>query len=129
MENSFLVERLQGIQLALIAHHAGGSAMPNVSKGSERETLLREFLRKVFPEGLRFGTGAVTDSSGLRSGQLDIVIEYPILPIFPLPAGDERLYLAESVAAVISVKSNLASQWGEVEAEADKLLPLRRRWN
>jgi hypothetical protein len=128
LPNQYLVERLQGIQAALMAHHAGGTPMPNASKGSERETFLREFLSKVFPETFRFGTGAITDSAGKRSGQLDIVIEYPILPSFPMPGGADRLYLAESVAAVLSVKSNISSQWREVEAEAEKLEPLKRRW-
>lgn len=128
MANDYLAERLKGIQAALVAHHAGGSAMPASSSGREREAFLLEFLGRVFPTGLRFGTGAVTDSAGNRSGQLDVIVEYPILPSFPMPTTEERLYLAESVGAVISVKSDLSKQWSEVEAEGEKLGPLRRKW-
>lgn len=63
-----------------------------------------------------------------RSGQIDIVIEYPFLPSFPMPGGTDRLYLAESVAAAIQVKSNLSSQWNEVEDTTTSLRKLQRRW-
>jgi len=45
-----------------------------------------------------------------------------------MPQGGERLYLAESVAIVISVKSNLSSQWREVESEVLALRTVRRMW-
>lgn len=128
MVNQYLLDRLNAIQQTLIAHHAGGSALPSASRGTERETFLRDYLQQVFPIGFRFGSGAITDSAGRRSGQLDIVIEYPLLPSFPMPGGSDRLYLAESVAAVISVKSNLSGQWTQVEQEAAQLFPLRRQW-
>jgi hypothetical protein len=48
------------------------------------------------------------------------------LPSLPQVAGRERLYLAESVAAVIEVKSDLCSQWEEVERTARAVKSLRR---
>jgi hypothetical protein len=62
------------------------------------------------------------------SGQLDIVVEFPFFPSFPTPGGEERLYLAESVAFVIEIKSDLATQWGQVEQAAEKVRRLRRSW-
>jgi hypothetical protein len=53
-------------------------------------------------------------------------MELPFAPNFPMPAGDQRLYLAESVAAVIEVKSNLYSQWPEVERTMAAVKPLQR---
>jgi hypothetical protein len=47
--NEQLVQRLEGIRQILMAHHSAGTLLPNASKGTERETLLREFLVKVFP--------------------------------------------------------------------------------
>jgi hypothetical protein len=126
--NHQLKARLAGIRSILLAHHKAGSLLPSASKGSERETLVREFLEKVFPLPFRFGSGAISDAAGLASGQLDIVVEWPFCASFPTPGGSERLYLAESVAFVIGVKSDLAGQWSQVEESVAKVWPLRRRW-
>jgi hypothetical protein len=126
--NPHLISRLDGIQKALLAQHAGGKGLPNATIGSERETFLREFLGKVFPSHYRFTSGAITDSTGKLSGQIDIAVEYPFLPSFPMPASGERLMLAESVAAVIEVKSDLGGQWSQVQATIRALRPLRRKW-
>jgi hypothetical protein len=76
----------------------------------------------------RFGSGDATDVAGHRSGQLDVVVEYPFSPTLPAVGSGERtrLYLAESVAAVVEVKSNAAIQWEEVRRTATQLAPLRR---
>ena len=124
--NNHLVQRLQGIQQALMAQHSGGIAMPSSSKGSERETFLREFLQEVFPADRRFATGAITDVAGNISGQVDIAVEYGHLPSFPMPATKDRLLLAESVAMAIEVKSNLMDQWDEVQATTKKVKELDR---
>jgi len=57
------------------------------------------------------------------------VLEQPQSYSFPLLASGPRLFLAESVAAVIEVKSNLSSQWGEVKITADKLARVRRKYS
>jgi hypothetical protein len=57
-----------------------------------------------------------------------VIVEWPFFASFPAPLGINRLYLAESTAFVIEVKSNLSSQWGEVESTARQLHPLRRLW-
>jgi hypothetical protein len=124
-----LHERLEGIRQILMAHHAAGKRLPTAAKGSERETLVREFLGRVFPSPFRFGTGAIIDSDGRTSGQIDVVAEFPFFPSFPTPGAVERLYLAESVSFALEVKSNLAGQWDEVETTAKAVLPLRRRWS
>ena len=111
--NPHLVARLTGIQQALMAQHVGGTGLPNAVIGNERETLLREFLQKVFPSHFRFSSGAITDSEGRLTGQIDIAVEYPFIPSFPMPASNDRLILAESVLAAIEVKSNLVSQWNQ----------------
>jgi len=126
--NDQLKRRLQGIREILMAHHHAGSLLPDAAKGAEREALVREFLEKVFPEPYRFGRGAVTDATGSISGQLDVVVEFPFLASFPAPGSAQRLYLAESVAFVIEVKSNLSKQWKEVEETVEKISGLRRRW-
>jgi hypothetical protein len=126
MPNQHLIERLAAIQDALLALHRGGGPMSSSTKGREREHFIHQFLEQVLPPVHRFGSGDIIDSSGNRSGQADIVIEHPRLPSLPHPGGKERLYLAESVAAVIEVKSDISSQWHDVEATAREIKKLRR---
>jgi hypothetical protein len=107
------------------------------SKGREREAFIHFFLSQILPSIPQFGCGDITDCNGQntqegegKSGQLDIVIECPFLPSLP-SLGMRRLYLAESVAAVIEVKSDVASQWDEVQRTAMKVKQLRlmgRSW-
>jgi hypothetical protein len=127
--NPHLIARLQGIQQALLAQHLGGLGLPNAVVGSERETLLREFLQKVFPSHFRFASGAITDAEGRLSGQVDIAIEYPFIPSFPMPGSNDRLILAESVLAAIEVKSHLISQWDQVGETVLKVKQLTRQLN
>ena len=61
--------------------------------------------------------------------QIDVVLEQPRSYSFPLLAGGPRLYLAESVAAVIEVKSNLSNQWNEVLSTAVKLANIKRKFS
>jgi len=126
--NPHLAQRLAAIQQSLMAHHAGGKGLPTAVGGEERETFIREFLQKVFPSHYRFTHGVITDSFGKLSGQVDLAVEYPFLPSFPMPNADQRLLLAESVATIIEVKSNLASQWSELETTVKKVKMLQRKW-
>jgi hypothetical protein len=123
-----LRKRLDGIRQILMAHRDAGASLPSGVAGSEREILVREFLSQVFPQPFRFGTGAIVDATGATSGQLDVVVEFPFLPSFPSPGTPERLYLADSVALAIEVKSNLGKQWQQVRRCAGKVLRLRRNW-
>jgi hypothetical protein len=129
MRNNHIFERLAGIQEMFIGAHKAGGPLSSASKGSEREYFIDSFLRRVFPPLYRFGHGDATDSNDQRSGQLDVVVEYPFLPSLPIVGSESsRLYLAEGVGAVIEVKSNVAGQWEEVLSTANRLAPLRRNF-
>jgi hypothetical protein len=71
--NEQLKARLKGMREVLMAHYHATRLLPNSAKGDEREVLVRELLEKVFPTPYRFGCGAVTDSDGRVSGQLDVI--------------------------------------------------------
>jgi len=126
MHNPHLVQRLEAIRQALLAQRSGGIGLPTAVAGGERETFLREFLQKVFPSHRRFATGAITDSHGVLTGQVDIAIEFGLVPSFPMPASEERLLLAESVAMVIEVKSDLVAQWSDLERTTERVKTIRR---
>lgn len=113
----------------LIGAYESNISLSSNTKGLERQTFIDSFLSQVLPSHFRFGTGDATDQAGNRSGQLDVVIEYPFVPSLPIVGSERtRLYLAEGISAVIEVKSDLSSQWSEVEATANKLSALKRQF-
>ena len=118
--------RLTGVWKSLVALHAGGAALSSASSGREREQFVNEFLQKVLPPPYRIGSGDVIDSFGQKTGQQDVVIELSFLPTLPAIAGKERLYLAEGVAALLEVKSNLAKDWEDLKRKASAIQNLRR---
>jgi hypothetical protein len=126
MANPHVEQRLRGILAILNGVHQAGASMSAASKGEERQTFINNFLERVLPPIYRFGTGDVTDLHGNRSGQLDVVVEYPFGPSLPSSSDSPRLYLAESLAAVIEVKSDLSAQWNEAVATASKLALIQR---
>lgn len=129
--NKYILGRLQGIQLMLMAAHKGSAVASNNTKGKERESFINLFLSNILPPHFRFGCGEITDLSGNLSGQVDIVIEYPLLPSIQVPtsSAETRLYLAEGVAAAIEVKSDLIDQWSQVKQTSEKVKQLRRRFS
>jgi hypothetical protein len=128
MPNQHILQRLTGIQQILMGVHQGSTPMSNATSGHERAAFIDQFLSQAFSSPFRFGTGDATDAAGSRSGQLDVVVEFPFVPSLPLTGGGARLYLAESVAAVVEVKSNVAAQWNQALHTAAQLAPLRRNF-
>lgn len=128
MANQLVLDRLKGIQSMLKAVHQSSSGLSTATTGTERCAFIDGFLSGVLPAPFRFGTGDATDRSGKHSGQLDVVVENPFCPSLPIVGGGQiRLYLAEAVAAVIEVKSDVKKQWPQVLETAAKLEPLRRQ--
>jgi hypothetical protein len=124
-----LIARTDAMRQLLISKYKGGEGMPNAVIGREREIFVTEYLRNAYPSHFRFSSGAIIDKNGNLSGQIDVVVNSPEGPSFPLSdhAEGERLFLADTVAAVVSVKSNINAQWKEVEAEVAKLAPVSRQ--
>jgi hypothetical protein len=131
--NRHIASRLSGIHGVLCSAFEAGASLSSSSKGYEREIFISFFLSEVLPPIYRFGTGDITDAlmngnPSRRSGQIDIVIEMPWAPSFPMPVGaGARLYPSEAVGTAIEVKSNLSTQWDEVIRTATELEPLRQR--
>jgi hypothetical protein len=124
-----LLKRLAGVQKSLCGAYESGAGMSTASRGREREQFIDLFLSRLLPPGYRFGSGDAIDTRGFRSGQLDVVVEFTFLPSLPAIGGSTRLYLAEGVAAVVEVKSDLAKQWNEVEATSAALRRLERQFH
>src|SRR5262245_8045860 len=92
--NQHIMTRLEAMRTVLLSAHSGGGTMSEASKGNERELFVKSFLSQVFPPHFRFGSGDITDSEENKSGQIDVVIEYPNLYSFPMWQSAPRLYLA-----------------------------------
>jgi hypothetical protein len=77
--------------------------------GTDREEIIRQFLRAYLPKRFDVSTGFAFDSAGKVSKQLDIVISNSLIcPRFET-AGGKRFFPCESVVAVGQVKSSLAT--------------------
>lgn len=124
--NPYIFSRLKGIQETLLALYRTTKETSSTTKGNYREYFINVFLSEVLSPQFRFGTGDITDLSGKKSGQLDIVVEYPLFPSLPILGASSRLYIAEGVAAAIEVKSNIEAQWKQVEKTSQKLQSLKR---
>jgi hypothetical protein len=123
--NPHIQVRLEASRRLLLAAYEGGLGLSSATQGREREAFIRLFLAEMLPTVHRFGSGDITDSSGRKTGQVDVVIEYPFLPSLHSP-GLERLYLAESVAAALEVRSDLRKKWDEVLQTAAAVKRLTR---
>lgn len=124
--NKTLEQRLNAIFSILDIKFASGKGLSSASQGRERELFVNTLLNDIFPLNFRFGSGEIVDQNGLQSTQMDIVLEKPIGYSFPSDALGPRLYLAENVAAVIEIKSDLPNKWSEVAAASEKLSKLNR---
>lgn len=129
MQHPHLFKRLLEILNMCRCVDAGGSTLSAASKGAEREFFINNILYNVIAPPFRIGSGDITDSTGHKSGQADIVIEYGNSISFPMVLScAPRLYLAEGVCAIIEIKSDLNSQWDEVVRSHNTISPLRRRF-
>ena len=122
--NKHIDVRLGAMLNMLVGVHQGGGSLSSALKGAERELFVNSFLSQVFPPHFRFGSGDVIDSDERKSGQVDVVIDFPNLYSFPLFNDGPRLYLAVGVAAVLEIKSNVAKQWDQVLRTAEKVKSL-----
>jgi len=122
-----VLRRLGGIRKQLMASYEASAPMSAATKGRERETFVDGFLKDVFPPIYRFGSGDVVDLEGNQSGQIDVVVEFPLGPSLPaVGSPHHRLYLAETVAATLEIKSDIQAQWKEVIHTANSLSKIKR---
>lgn len=77
-----------------------------VTKGTERELVVKEFLSKFLPSVYAITDGEVIDIYDNRSNQLDIII-YDQSKNFPVTSGGSSIIPAEALLASIEVKSIL----------------------
>ena len=105
VESYFADAESQLLETAKVLRHSGH----RIHSGTVREVFVRDFLLRHLSERVGAGSGEIINSTsnvGDRRHQLDVVIhdrQYPRLDF----GGDIRAYMAESVIAVLEVKSKL----------------------
>lgn len=110
MANELILQRLEGLRDMLLAlYQSSDKVLGKHSSitGDEREIFVSHFLRQILPPNYRIGDGVITDAQGNISTQLDVVIELPFAPSFSFLDGMSRTYLADTIGAVIEIKSDL----------------------
>lgn len=130
MLSLILHERLSSVLDMLNANYRSVKNSPSAVKGVARSDFVNNYLKSSVPQGLRISTsGEIIDNQNNCTGELDIILEngyFPNIPILNIDSA--RLYFAESVAAVIEVKSNLQGQWQEAIATGEKLQAITRNF-
>lgn len=125
--NRHLLKRLQSMQDSLVTQHANVDSLPDARKGWQSKLFLAEFLNKVFGEHQRFSTGSIMDSAGNLATDVDIAVEHPAAPSFPMSGpSQDRLLMAEGVAMVIEVRSDLSTQLASIGSTARRIRRLHR---
>lgn len=108
---NMLVEHFAAVERQLLAtSHIVDNSGHNIHKGTPREAFVSEFLRHHLGSRWGIGTGEIIDRNsraGESRNQIDIVVfrqDHPRLDF----GGSISAFLAESVVAVIEVKSTLS---------------------
>jgi hypothetical protein len=127
MPSKIVRDRIQSILETLKAAHAGGADVSTPTMGRDRELFINMVLSNIISVPFRLGTGDIVDRNDKKSRQADIVIEYANTLSFPsIYPHSARLYLAESVCAVVEIKSTLSTQWPHIKDAAAALHELDR---
>lgn len=104
---------------ALLNEVAAASGISHrLSRGQNREEILRQFLTDSLPRRFQVGTGEVVDSQGKSSGQHDIIIADALYSPVIQVGSPHSAYAIEAVHCVIEVQSIF---WHSPPAELAKV--------
>ena len=105
MVNPYVMQRIKALQTILNGVHQASAGLSSATTGQERAAFINDFLSKVLPPIYRFGSGDATDSNGMKSGQLDVVIEYPFSPSLPITKQHSFGFFTELKGRAFSVSA------------------------
>jgi hypothetical protein len=108
--NDFSLEAMLKASGKRMREDLTGRLVPHPGElGTDREEVIRQFLRAYLPKRFDVSSGFAFDSAGKVSKQLDIVISNSLIcPRFET-VGGKRFFPCESVVAVGQVKSSLTT--------------------
>lgn len=121
-----LVTFFRGAMTELRGAYEKSEGAPSAVAGSLREEGIRRAIEHSLPTIAKLYSGEIVDRFGGHSGQLDGMIVHATGSAIATSPTEPRIALAEGVVAIVESKSNLSSQWDEVQATWDKIRVLRR---
>lgn len=120
-------KKLEDIHSGLMERYRDTQGFTSPIIGAEREAVKKELLSLILPPGYRIGSGCIVDSSGFETGQVDAVIEEPFSLSLPIASPNNRLYLADTVAAAFEIKSDLYRQEAEALKKCQEIRTAERK--
>lgn len=129
MENihEYVKQRCGVIHESMMLQWKSTIGCPAPIQGAEREIFIANLLSIMIPPNHRIGSGVIVDSYGQKSRQTDIVVECPYGVRFPIGTGNTSLFVAESVAFTIEVKSHFSKQWPDLIKIIGESYSVKRR--
>lgn len=124
--SDLLRKKLKRIQANLMSGHDDSAGFASAISGAEREIVYSSLLSSVLPQGHRASSGAIIDSTGLETGQVDLVVEGPRSISFPVASERNRLFIAATVVAAFEIKSDLNAQRMEAIKKVEEIRRLKR---
>lgn len=122
-----LINSIETLMESLMLGYKQSKKYPSTVIGNERELLIEGLLKRALPSNIRYGSGVIMDSSGYKTGQIDVVLECEHSFSLPITTGKQRLYFADTVAAAIEVKSDLSKQKVDAFAQSHRVQKLFRK--
>jgi len=116
---------LEGVSKKMKADfdHISREIEHNLSKGKERERVVREFLATYLPHRFGLANGEILSTDGQVSSECDIII-YDAITCPVLKKDDYQIIPVEAAYAVIEVKSNLTTS--ELLKSANNIAAIKR---
>jgi hypothetical protein len=124
--NPYLIDRLLAVQEQTLAAHAQLQPGTPDRPQALSQLVVMHFLKPLFSAHRRFTAGRITDTQGVLTEHLDVIVEHGFMPSFPLPDGQSRLVLAEAVALVIEVVDHIGRDDTELREKASHIQQLQR---
>lgn len=125
MSNENLLEsRMRSLRDSLMSLYNSDIKSASETKGLDREYFIQHFLRIILPSHIKIFKGIIMDKNTNQTNQVDLIIQSPYGFSIPPLIGDTHVCIAESVACVIEIKSNLQTEWDKILKKSKEIKQL-----
>lgn len=118
---NILESRMRSLRNTLMSLYNSDVKLSTETKGLDREFFIQHFLKIILPFHIKIFKGIIMDKNGAKTEQVDLIIQNPYGFSIPPFVGDIHVCIAESVACVIEIKSNLETQWNQIIKKCEEI--------